>query len=476
VKRRAAVSIAELLADGVPVHPAEAVAVVRRLCASVEDHPSRVSHPTEIVLLADGELLTGTHRERRMPVTAVLAALLRSLLDRAPLGHRAPAVLFEVIARHVTAIEPDREHSARALAADLEPFEGQDPKSDLRALFARWRAVADLGSEMPGAGKPAQLPRADEPARFVVLRATESVRRSVLVRKPDRRRYERVALSAANAPDAVLRLEAIAPPWGYRALGPGALELRRAIARAQEALTRAQEHRGVRDLAIASALLLTVVPTGWWLSGSVAIRPPRSSMEALEPEAMAAHAAVRELDPDTSIDPMFLVRPELISTRSYTLAHDTTSTAVSVATAAEPVVATTVGPDVDRAGQPSTKTPLRRLRRSMPSAFWFPDGKRIGYNRGSVLEIVEVKSGRTRAFSTPRRSRIGMVAVSPDGRRLVFNAGREGSWLLDLSKDDRKQMRRLIADPTVRSFVWSPDGKRIAYYSRRKGDWQVIQR
>jgi hypothetical protein len=99
VKRRAAVSIAELLADGVPVHPTEAVAIVRRLCATADDQPPRVSHPTKIVLLAEGTLLTGTGRERGAPATAVLATLLQALVDRAPLGHRPPAGLSEVAAR-----------------------------------------------------------------------------------------------------------------------------------------------------------------------------------------------------------------------------------------------------------------------------------------------------------------------------------------------------------------------------------------
>ncbi len=454
-------SIAELLADGVPVHPAEAVAVVRRVCASANDRPPRVSHPTEIVLLADGGLLTGTGRERRLPATAVLAALLRALLAHAPLGHRAPPALCDVIAGHLAVLEPEEAQSARALADALQPFEGPDPLVDLRLLFARWRALCDLGRDLFEEIATPQV---------VVLDATESIGRSVVVPKPDRRRYERVAMSPANAPDAVLRIESLAPALRKRPLSPGAAEIRRAIACAHDALAWPQHRRGVRELALASALLMTVVPTGWWLAGSFPMRSPRSSEV---PDALAAHAAVREM-PETSIDPLFLVRPELISARVSEFAPSTSPEAAPVTSVAMPPP-TAVVADFSPPNKRSTKAPVRG-RRPMPSAFWFPDGKRIGYKRGSVLEIVDVKSGRTKAFSTPRRSRIGMVAVSPDGRRLVFNAGREGAWLLDLAKDDRQQMRRLITDPSVRSFVWSPDGKRLAYYSRRKGDWQVIQR
>ena len=110
----------------------------------------------------------------------------------------------------------------------------------------------------------------------------------------------------------------------------------------------------------------------------------------------------------------------------------------------------------------------------MPRPFWFPDGKRMGYSRGNVLRIVEVKNGRTREFSTPRRSRIGAIAVSPDNHRIVFRTGREGTWLLDLSRDGAKQMRQISVDPSARSFVWSPDGKRLAYYNHRRQSW-IIQ-
>jgi hypothetical protein len=48
----------------------------------------------------------------------------------------------------------------------------------------------------------------------------------------------------------------------------------------------------------------------------------------------------------------------------------------------------------------------------------------MGYSRGNVLRIVEVKGGRTREFSTPRRSRIGAIAVSRN-HRIVFRTGRE---------------------------------------------------
>jgi len=230
--------------------------------------------------------------------------------------------------------------------------------------------------------------------------------------------------------------------------------------------------------------VLTVVPTAWWMASPA---PARSESATTGPAVTVAHAALRELAPSTLPDALLPGRPELISVREADFGlSEPPAAPVSIVDA--PVAAmldhglnrastrAPVAADFVRATRLAPKASMRRVRRSVPSAFWFPDGKRIGYNRGNTLEIVEVKNGRTRSFSTPRHSQIGMVAVSPDSRRLVFNAGREGAWLLDLSKDDQKQMRQLIADPSVRSFVWSPDGKRLAYFSRQKRNWQVVQR
>ena len=403
------------------MQPTEAVAIIRRLCVTAEDRPPRVSHPTDVVLLADGELLPGTARERGAPAAAVLAALLQALIERAPLGHRASPALCEVAARALGVAGTEAFESVAAFARALQPFEGADPTEDLRALFARWRAICDLGKDLPEAVQTVQL---------VVRDAAGSARRSVVVRKPDRRRYERVVLGA-DIPRATF-IGSAAPP---------ASATRRARAFV--------DSRRVRELAVASAVLLTVVPAGWWFAGALPRRASATVMLDLPPVEPPAPLFTTPTQPDIS----FALKPELVSTVA---------------------MAVQSGEPLAPARRPAKPLPAR-TRAPIPSAFWFPDGKRIGYSRGSVLEIVDVKNGRKRAFSTPRRSRIGSVVVSPDGRRLVFNAGREGAWLLDLSKDDRKQMRPLLADPSARLFVWSPDGKRLAYYSRRHKDWRIVQ-
>jgi WD40-like Beta Propeller Repeat len=535
VKRRAAVSIAELLADGVPVHPSEAVAIVRRVCASADDHPPRVSHATDIVLVADGELFTGTGRLRRQPVTLLLAALLRSLLDRSPLGHRASPALSEVVARGLGLLGTTRFQSAEAFSDALHQFEGPDPKTDLRALFARWRAVCDLANDLPEA----------TPVRLVMLNATRTARSSVVVRKPDRRRSERVVVRADPVEAAL-----VANPSGPATEGYGAI-------------TDADEPSRVRELAMGSVLLLLMVPAGLWFGSSLthfvrspvtAVRPgvivggPDVALEGPE-EASGGVAAplsnVALMAMDTSVplvEPWPSLHAETVSFRDTLIGSSAFSGVGSSAVRGKAKARTPaknllpqLSPDgkrvafasdrggtravyvADRDGKnirrvsgvgfaqrPTWSPDSRRLaferaggrgawnlwtvelatgdlrqvsfdKTGRPSGVsWFPKGKTIGYTLETEFRIADLKSGQTRRYRAPRRSRIGSSAVSPDGRRVVFTAGAEGTWLVDLSSRGRDHMRRILTDSTARAFSWAPDGKQLAYFSPRKGDWVVI--
>jgi Tol biopolymer transport system component len=61
-------------------------------------------------------------------------------------------------------------------------------------------------------------------------------------------------------------------------------------------------------------------------------------------------------------------------------------------------------------------------------------------------------------------------AVSPDGKRVIFQVARSGAWLLDLASGS---MRCALTDPTAEEFAWSPDGLRVAFHSRRDGQWGI---
>ena len=102
---------------------------------------------------------------------------------------------------------------------------------------------------------------------------------------------------------------------------------------------------------------------------------------------------------------------------------------------------------------------------------WFPDGRRIAYSHEDRLVIRDLETGKERTFSTPIKGRlIRTPAVSPEGRRIVFQVQRSGTWLLELPGG---AMRRILEDPTAEEYTWAPDGKRVAYHSRQSGTWGV---
>jgi hypothetical protein len=125
---------------------------------------------------------------------------------------------------------------------------------------------------------------------------------------------------------------------------------------------------------------------------------------------------------------------------------------------------------VDVATGNSTRITSHRIGQPWGAA-WFPDGNRIAYSNENRLIVRTLKGKDVRIFKSPIRGRLLRTpAVSPDGKRIIFQVRRDGAWMLDLPTG---AMSRVLKDPTAEEFTWSPDGRRVAYHSRRSGTWGV---
>jgi Tol biopolymer transport system component len=105
------------------------------------------------------------------------------------------------------------------------------------------------------------------------------------------------------------------------------------------------------------------------------------------------------------------------------------------------------------------------------SASWFPDGTRVCYSHEESLYVVDLNTHARQRFDAPVRGRmVRTPAVSPEGRRIVFQVYGDGVWMLEL---DTGSMRRILDDATAEEFTWDSRGARVAYHSRRDGHWRI---
>ena len=104
-------------------------------------------------------------------------------------------------------------------------------------------------------------------------------------------------------------------------------------------------------------------------------------------------------------------------------------------------------------------------------ASWFPDGHRVAYSHEDRLIVSDLQSGAKDVQASPVKGHLVRTpAVSPDGRRIVFQVYGNGVWMCDLAT---QAVRRVLDDVTAEEFAWDPSGRRIAYHSRRAGKWQI---
>ena len=72
---------------------------------------------------------------------------------------------------------------------------------------------------------------------------------------------------------------------------------------------------------------------------------------------------------------------------------------------------------------------------------WFPDGKRIAYSHEDRLVVLNLATGASRIYPSPRKGALVRTpAVSPDGTRAVFQVFHAGTWLLDFKSGAMKKV------------------------------------
>lgn len=102
---------------------------------------------------------------------------------------------------------------------------------------------------------------------------------------------------------------------------------------------------------------------------------------------------------------------------------------------------------------------------------WFPDGERIAYSHEDKLVVMNLRTGARRTYDSPVAGQLVRTpAVSPDGRRIIFQVYQDGAWLLNLANGS---MRRVLDDPSAEEYTWAPDGHKVAFHSHRRGGWGV---
>jgi TolB protein len=111
------------------------------------------------------------------------------------------------------------------------------------------------------------------------------------------------------------------------------------------------------------------------------------------------------------------------------------------------------------------------------SPVWSPRGDRIAFVRfesfGAQLWIMN-RDGTGQHAVTSQGSWNEHPSWAPDGRHLVFDARRNGSYDLYVLDLQAKRVRRLTRGAAARQPTWSPDGALIAFTAPdRYGFWRI---
>ena len=110
---------------------------------------------------------------------------------------------------------------------------------------------------------------------------------------------------------------------------------------------------------------------------------------------------------------------------------------------------------------------------------WSPDGRRIlsflGKTDGDQLAWISLEDGAVRNLGPSRDYPDGKIALSPDGRYVVYDISTtEGSFQRDIVLIDAETgTEHVVVDHPGddRVLGWSPEGDRLLFASDRTGDW-----
>jgi hypothetical protein len=478
------ISLAELIAMGVRLRPTEAVTIVGELCRQTAARviPGLPS-PEAIRLSSTGDITI----EGRVPSNADevrrAAQLLEALLPEvdAPPEYRASGALRLVIARGLGTLDLPPYPSLESFCAELMRFTTVDARDTVAALVTAFNAMApqeQAGDPADAVGPmDAAVSRRTAIAVWIGAPAAAAVLGYLIALPLTRPGTPRgvpsvsaptvaapapvastgasppASLPAETAPEAprVLEASAYSPAFG----ASGAVYFHQQEAGAS-ALKRA-ENAGTGRLTVTTILEdraqnfhVRPSPDGSLIAydsdrdGIRAVFVARADGSGARRISGSGYAAVPSWSPDGRQIAFVRAEPDRPKVWNLWVAN------------------------ADGAG-------LRRLTRHAVGqpwgGSWFPDGRRIAYSVESRLVILDLVSGRAFALQSPRPGLLVRTpAVSPDGRRIVFQVRHDGAWLADVATG---RMTRVLDDPTAEEYAWAPDGHHVAYHSRRTGTWSV---
>lgn len=94
---------------------------------------------------------------------------------------------------------------------------------------------------------------------------------------------------------------------------------------------------------------------------------------------------------------------------------------------------------------------------------WFPDGRRIAFRREGRIIGRSLDTGAEAVLSPAGWKSCSWPSCAPDGQRLLFVAGREGSDAIYLMTPGAAEPKRLAEGDALAAPRWAPTGDRFAF-------------